>query len=156
MANTDVGIFLTTSSFSSSAERTVDELSAKLNLVDGEDLYDIVLELENPQQLLSEYIETSEQYSKDVESAPLRDAKAEGTPEHTDSGGGETIEGEGEKSFKERVEEARQRRGEKNMRNKNDLDSYNNETKRVHLLCWSDWGSINIGMHRINNSIRTR
>ena len=58
LADADAGVFLTTSSFSSSAERTADGLNSKVNIIDGEDLCDLILDLENPQQFLSEYIDT--------------------------------------------------------------------------------------------------
>lgn len=68
LADADAGVFLTTSSFSSSAERTADGLSSKLNLVNGEDLCDLILDLENPQQFLSEYIDTDSNSVNEVDS----------------------------------------------------------------------------------------
>lgn len=53
--NADGGVFVTTSYFTASAEETADGLSMKLDLVDGDDLCKMILDLTS-QRFLSDYI----------------------------------------------------------------------------------------------------
>lgn len=57
----DAGVFVTTSSFTPQAKDTADELNNKIDLFDGEDLCDILLDLENAKEVLSKYIKIEQQ-----------------------------------------------------------------------------------------------
>ena len=93
LADADAGVFVTTSSFSSQAEDTADRLTANLNLVNGEQLCDIILKLESPQKILSDYIETTkstefhqEQQSRNGEASIVR-GSVSSNPESNNSTG---------------------------------------------------------------------